>query len=120
MWKLVGTGSRRGAPLPSQAGDVHWSLIRARKHYPSHMLGGGATAVVATAAAWKIRPPRDQQAERAVPSETTLRVNASATDRRREPVRAPRDRWPPRAAAAKRTSVLADPRAPDNAGSCAS
>jgi hypothetical protein len=48
---------------------VHRSLIRARKHYLSDMLRGGAIAVVATAAAWKIRPPRDTQAERAVASE---------------------------------------------------
>ena len=35
----------------------HWSLIRTRKHYPSDVIGGGAIAVLVTAAAWKLHPP---------------------------------------------------------------
>lgn len=38
----------------------HWSLIRSRKHYPSDVIGGGVLAVVVTATAWKLRPPRDR------------------------------------------------------------
>ena len=41
----------------------HWSLIRTRKHYPSDVIGGGAIAVVVTAAAWKLRPPLSSHRE---------------------------------------------------------
>ena len=46
------------APLSVATLTSHWSLIRSRKHYPSDVLGGGVLAVVVTAAAWKLCPPR--------------------------------------------------------------
>jgi len=48
------------APLSVATVTSHWSLIRSRKHYPSDVLGGGVLAVVVTAAAWKLCPPRDR------------------------------------------------------------
>jgi len=45
-------------PLSGATLGSHWSLIRARKHYPSDIIGGGAIALAVTAAAWKICPPR--------------------------------------------------------------
>ncbi|MCA1697449.1 MAG: phosphatase PAP2 family protein, partial [Actinobacteria bacterium] len=45
-------------PLTVATLGSHWSLIRARKHYPSDVIGGGAIALAVTAAAWKIHPPR--------------------------------------------------------------
>jgi undecaprenyl-diphosphatase len=44
-------------PLSAATLASHWSLIRARKHYPSDVLGGGAIAVAVAAAAWRWRPP---------------------------------------------------------------
>jgi membrane-associated phospholipid phosphatase len=45
-------------PLSIATLGSHWSLIRARRHYPSDILGGGAVAVAVAVAAWKLRPPR--------------------------------------------------------------
>ena len=47
------------APLSVATLTSHWSLIRSCKHYPSDVIGGGVLAVVVTAAAWKLCPPRD-------------------------------------------------------------
>lgn len=44
-------------PLSLVTLSSHWSLIRARRHYPSDVIAGGAIAVVVTAAAWILRPP---------------------------------------------------------------
>ena len=44
-------------PLTAATLGSHWSLIRSRKHYPSDIVGGGAIALVVTAAAWILRPP---------------------------------------------------------------
>jgi membrane-associated phospholipid phosphatase len=52
-------------PLSAATLASHWSLIRARKHYPSDVLSGGAIAVAVTAAAWRWRPPRAARAIRA-------------------------------------------------------
>ncbi len=86
MWKLVGKGSRRGASLPSRAGDAMrkprtWAIEgalllngpHARRaalrgtvcagtssliHYPSDILSGGALAFAVAGAAWRCgRPP---------------------------------------------------------------
>ncbi|HEX8156669.1 MAG TPA: nitroreductase/quinone reductase family protein [Solirubrobacteraceae bacterium] len=46
----------------------HWSLMRRREHYPSDVIGGGAIAVVVSAAAWKLRPPRSLYTDRQAPS----------------------------------------------------
>lgn len=45
------------APLSAATVLSHWSLIRARKHYPSDIVGGGVIALAVSAAAWKLRPP---------------------------------------------------------------
>ncbi len=44
-------------PLAAATIGSHWSLIRAREHYPSDVIAGGAIALAVTAAAWRIRPP---------------------------------------------------------------
>jgi membrane-associated phospholipid phosphatase len=44
-------------PLALATLGSHWSLIRARKHYPSDVFAGGAIAFAVTAAAWWLRPP---------------------------------------------------------------
>ncbi|HWI06783.1 MAG TPA: phosphatase PAP2 family protein [Solirubrobacteraceae bacterium] len=44
-------------PLSAATVASHWSLIRARKHYPSDVVAGGALALAVTAASWKLRPP---------------------------------------------------------------
>jgi membrane-associated phospholipid phosphatase len=46
------------APLSVATIASHWSLMRARKHYPSDIVAGGAIAFVVTAAAWRLRPPQ--------------------------------------------------------------
>lgn len=45
------------APLSFVTLGSHWSLLRAREHYPSDVLAGGTLAFMVAAAAWKIRPP---------------------------------------------------------------
>ena len=45
-------------PLSVATLGSHWSLIRARKHYPNDVIGGGTIAITVTAAAWKLRPPQ--------------------------------------------------------------
>lgn len=47
-------------PLTVATLGSHWSLLRARKHYPSDVIAGGAIALAVTAAAWKLRPPSRQ------------------------------------------------------------
>jgi membrane-associated phospholipid phosphatase len=44
-------------PLTIGTLGSHWSLLRARKHYPSDIVAGGAIALAVSAAAWKLRPP---------------------------------------------------------------
>jgi membrane-associated phospholipid phosphatase len=46
--------------IPMSIGTLgsHWSLLRARRHYPSDIIAGGAIALAVSAAAWKLRPPR--------------------------------------------------------------
>lgn len=44
-------------PLTGATLASHWSLIRARKHYLSDVIAGGAIAVAVTATAWKVSPP---------------------------------------------------------------
>lgn len=63
------------APLSAATVASHWSLIRSRKHYPSDVVAGGAIALVVTAAAWKLRPPRT--AARLQNAETSDRSGAS-------------------------------------------
>lgn len=46
------------APLSAATIVSHWSLMRARRHYPSDVVAGGAIAFVVTAAAWRLRPPQ--------------------------------------------------------------
>lgn len=48
-------------PLSIATLGSHWSLLRARKHYPSDIVAGGAIALAVNAAAWKIRPPRSRR-----------------------------------------------------------
>jgi membrane-associated phospholipid phosphatase len=50
--------------LPLSIGTLasHWSLLRARKHYPSDIVAGGAIALAVTGAAWKLRPPHRRAA----------------------------------------------------------
>ncbi len=56
-------------PLSVATLSSHWSLVRSRKHYPSDVIGGGALAVAVTAAAWKLRPPRNRAGRpKAVPA----------------------------------------------------
>jgi undecaprenyl-diphosphatase len=45
--------------IPLSIGTLgsHWSLLRAREHYPSDIVAGGAIALAVSAAAWKLRPP---------------------------------------------------------------
>lgn len=45
--------------IPLSIGTLgsHWSLLRARKHYPSDIIGGGVIALAVSVAAWKLRPP---------------------------------------------------------------
>ena len=45
-------------PLSAATVASHWSLMRARKHYPSDIVAGGAVAFAVTAAAWMLRPPQ--------------------------------------------------------------
>lgn len=45
------------APLSAATAASHWSLMRARKHYPSDIVAGGVIALAVTATAWKLRPP---------------------------------------------------------------
>jgi deazaflavin-dependent oxidoreductase (nitroreductase family) len=52
-------------PLSVATMGSHWSLVRARKHYPSDVIAGGAIALAVNAAAWKLRPPQ-RTAERAI------------------------------------------------------
>ncbi len=47
-------------PLTVATLGSHWSLIRARRHYPSDVIGGGAIALAVSVAAWKLRPPSPQ------------------------------------------------------------
>jgi membrane-associated phospholipid phosphatase len=44
-------------PLSISTLGSHWSLLRARKHYPSDIVAGGVIALAVNAAAWKLRPP---------------------------------------------------------------
>jgi len=62
------------APLSVATLSSHWSLIRSRKHYPSDVIGGGAIAVAVTAAAWRLRPPRNQAARPKTVPVTALRT----------------------------------------------
>lgn len=48
-------------PLSIATLGSHWSLLRARKHYPSDVIAGGAIALAVSAAAWRIRPPRSRR-----------------------------------------------------------
>lgn len=45
------------APLSFVTLGSHWSLLRAREHYPSDVVAGGALAFVVAGAAWKLWPP---------------------------------------------------------------
>ena len=47
-------------PLSMATLGSHWSLIRARKHYPSDILAGGAIAFAVAGAAYVLRPPGDR------------------------------------------------------------
>jgi membrane-associated phospholipid phosphatase len=49
--------------IPLSIGTLgsHWSLLRARSHYPSDIVAGGAIALTVSAAAWKLRPPQPRQ-----------------------------------------------------------
>lgn len=44
-------------PLSVATLTSHWSLIRARRHYPSDIIAGGAIAFTVTGLAWLLRPP---------------------------------------------------------------
>lgn len=50
--------------IPLSVGTLgsHWSLLRARKHYPSDIIAGGAIALAVNVAAWKLRPPANRRA----------------------------------------------------------
>ena len=52
-------------PLMAATLTSHWSLLRSHKHYPSDIVGGGAIALVVTAAAWKLWPPASGSSARA-------------------------------------------------------
>jgi membrane-associated phospholipid phosphatase len=53
--------------IPLSIGTLgsHWSLLRARKHYPSDIIAGGAIALAVSATAWKLRPPQTRDASTA-------------------------------------------------------
>jgi undecaprenyl-diphosphatase len=44
-------------PMSAVTMGSHWSLLRARKHYPSDVIGGGAIALLVAGSAWKLCPP---------------------------------------------------------------
>ncbi len=48
-------------PLYAATAASEWSLVRARSHYPSDVIGGGVLGVAVAATVWKLWPPHSSK-----------------------------------------------------------